>query len=128
MDIAEIDQSGLVVLEFTEPMYDETNSFDMSLLKESLELSIENSVTEEVIEFEWIATSFKNSELKIQLQFANPLEIGTSDEGDDILMVKVTNSAIFKTQDFFSFDSYLEENSYQLERRLTKQMKNDAAS
>ena len=62
----------------------------------------------------------------VKIEFENPIEVGQSEEGVDLLYVTFKNpDLILRTKDYFINPAYLHENSYLLNKRLKKQFKND---
>ena len=111
-------------------MFDEDNGLDIETIsKEAMMITASNSFSEEQYDLKWKAKSFSSRKLSIKLEFSEPLKIGNSLEGQDILHIQFNNTnSTFKTKDYMVKDTILHQDSQHLSKRLPKQMKNDTAS
>ena len=78
----------------------------------------------------WNPISFTQRNLEFKLTFEDPLAISQvrEDESIDVATVSVLNGTLFKIKDYFIFDNWLKEESYVLQKKMPKQMKDDFAS
>jgi hypothetical protein len=101
--------SGFLTLSFTQPLH--STSLDRINKGLKLEIIQATSVSEELAQFTWQATSFSPNLLLLQITFENPLYI--SSEGRkraDTIRVTVTDAHLFKSPKGASVqqDSFIE--------------------
>ena len=77
------------------------------------------------LNYTWDFVSFINKKLILQINFTDPLEIGNSEVGDEILMIDILDKNLFKISDYMEYESVLDPESYTLTKRLTKQLNDD---